>query len=201
MSDLFGAAEIATAPPDGVKGREARGAFYTPDALALAICKTLRDEVRRAPAQIYEPGCGGGAFLRAASATWPSAKLTGIDLVPACEGPGRIIVGDLFEPRHLFGEWPLIIGNPDYAIAEKVVRHCLTQLGPGGHLAFLLRAAFLGSTGRVPLYREHPLRYLQPIAQRPSFTGGGSDPMEYALFVWREGFTGRGEILPPLVWR
>jgi SAM-dependent methyltransferase len=202
VTDLFGHVAPATEPPDGEKGREERDAWFTPELLALAICRSLRDEVRRAPGHILEPGCGGGAFLRAAEAAWPKAKLTGIDLVPACDRPGRIIQGDIFEPRHLFGDWPLIVGNPPYSCAERFVRHCISLLAPGGYLAFLLRAAFLGSGSRVPFYREHPLRYLQPIAPRPTFNNAaGSDPTEYAVFVWQAGHRGRGEILSPLVWR
>ena len=195
MSDLFGPT-INTMPIDGEKGRVERGAFFTPDLLARAIARTLGELI--SPSTVLEPGCGGGAFLRAARAEWPSALLTGVDLLPACDGPGAIFTGDIF--RHQ-GRYDLILGNPDYGRAEEIVRHCMLLLEPGAHLAFLLRAAFLGSTGRVALYREFPLRYLRPIAQRPSFTGGGSDPSEYALFVWQAAFKGNGEILPPLVWR
>jgi len=199
MSSLFGPT-IATQPPDALPTGEkrARGAYYTPDALARAITRTL-GEIIAPPMVILEPGCGGGAFLRAARAEWPSSGIFGIDLVPACDGPGTVLVGDLFKFQGLPN---LVLGNPDFGVAEDVVRHGMKLLTRGCHLAFLLRAAFLGSSGRVPLYREFPLRYLQPIAQRPCFTGDGkTDPMEYALFVWQQGFTGRGEILPPLVWR
>jgi hypothetical protein len=198
MSELF-AREVAIEPLDGDKGREERGAFFTPDALALAIAETLRDECMIYPDTILEPGCGGGAFLRAARAAWPAASLHGVDLAPACKGPGLVEKRDLFG---VSGAFSLVMGNPDYAIAERAVRHCLGLLPTGGHLAFLLRAAFLGSTGRVPLYRDYPLRFFQPIAQRPSFTADGkTDPMEYGIFVFKQGWKGRGELLPPLCWR
>ena len=202
--DLF-AEQPATQPPDGKPFgiKRARGAYYTPDALALALCRTLAAEPSfpAFPKNILEPGCGGGAFLRGARAAWPRAALMGIDLLPACEGPGTVLTGDLFEMK-AWVSIDLVVGNPDFGIAEQAVRHCLKLLAPGGHLAFLLRAAFLGSDGRVPLYRDFPLRFLQPIAQRPCFTGDGkTDPMEYALFVWQQGWTGRGELLQPLVWR
>ena len=136
---------------------------------------------------------------------WPGVSLMGVDLAPACDGPGSVLQMDLFDCDPSVCSVSLVLGNPDYAIAEKAVRHCMSLLAPGGHLAFLLRLAFLGGAGRVQLYRDHPLRYLQPVAQRPSFTGGGSDPMEYGLFVWARDFEGghldRGQLLPPLVWR
>jgi len=71
----------------------------------------------------------------------------------------------------------------------------------GGDVAFLLRITFLAGKGRVPLYGEHPLWSFQPIAGRPSFTGGGSDPSEYGLFCWKKGHQGEGRILGPLEWR
>lgn len=200
MTDLFGEPSINVEPLDGEQGRVERGAFYTPDPLARAICKTLLDECGiRDPLYILEPGCGGGAFLRAVNSTWNPRHLLGVDLQPACSGPGEVLQADLFKTA---GTFDLVVGNPDFTIAEAVVRHCLQHVHRAGYVAFLLRAAFLGSTGRVALYREHPLRYLQPIAQRPSFTTDGkTDPMEYALFIWQQGFKGRGEILPSLVWR
>jgi len=202
-SDLLG--PLPAFHPPHIKPGDARphGEFYTPDALALAICKTLRDQCGVMPSKVFEPGCGGGAFLRGVRGAWPEVPLLGVDLLPACSGPGLVLPMDLFEiDLQTEDDIDLIIGNPDYAIAEKVVRHCLGLLAPGGHLAFLLRAAFLGSSGRVPLFTDYPLRYLQPIAQRPSFTADGkTDPMEYCLFAWQAGFKGRGELLPGLVWR
>lgn len=200
MKDLFGNELIATVAPDGEKGQEERGAFYTPQALADAICRTLKHDLHIGPSSIFEPGCGGGAFLRAAIATWPDASLLGVDLVPACEGPGMVLQQDLFRVK---GPFDLVLGNPDFGIAEAAVRHGLSTLAPGGHLAFLLLASFEEADKRVPLYRSFPLWARQMIAQRASFTNDGqTDQRAYALFVWEQGFRGdsyRG--LRPLVWR
>lgn len=199
MSELF-----ATQPPDALPAgqKRARGAYYTPDALALAICETLRDVcgLRHPEHRILEPGCGGGAFLRAAAQTWPTASLRGVDLLPACEGPGVIEARDLFGLQ-LWGEYTLILGNPDFGNAEAIIRHCLELRCSYGSLAFLLRLNMLAGQKRADLYGAHPLRFFMPIAARPSFTAGGTDASDYGLFVWQQGFRGRGEILPPLVWR
>lgn len=197
--DLFGKPQIAVLPPDKEKGQEERGAFYTPDALALAICRTLRS-LNIGPSSIFEPGCGGGAFLRAAAATWPEAYLHGVDTVPACEGPGLVQRRDLFS---VTSPTDLVLGNPDFAIAEAAVRHGLSILKPGGHLAFLLLASFEESAGRVPLFNEHPLFARQMIAQRASFTADGqTDQRPYALFVWSRDYRGDFYLgLRPLVWR
>lgn len=204
MGDLFGAAEIATQPPDALPAGEARarGAYYTPDKLAVACAQMLSDFISP-PARIFEPGCGGGSFLRAAHATWPKAALLGVDLVPACEGPGTVRAQDLFDPA-LVGPFDLCIGNPDFGIAEQVVRRCLALVQPGGAVAMLLRLGFLASLSRVPLYREHPLSIFAPIAGRPSFTGGGTDQYDYGFFVWVRGglgFQGAGKLLRPLEWK
>jgi SAM-dependent methyltransferase len=193
---------IATQPPDALPEGQLRprGAYYTPDALALACARAVADIVPQ-PFRILEPGCGGGAFLRAAAKTWPSRRqLVGIDLVPACIGPGFVHQSDLFT-MGANGCWDLIIGNPDFAIAEKTVRHCLSILPSGGHLAFLLRISFLASQARVALYREHPLFAFWPIAGRPSFTSGGSDTSEYGLFLWRKGAAAPGLMMQPLEWK
>lgn len=205
IPDLFGE-QPATLPPDGEKGRVERGAFYTDDRLALAIARVLRDELGIVPSNVFEPGCGGGAFLRAAAATWASADLVGIDLVPACTGPGGVVTGDLFAIRRVMrpgAGFSLALGNPDFGIAERVVRHCLENVvTDGGHVAMLLRLSFWESADRVPLFRAYPVRAFASVAQRQSFTGdGGADKVGLGLYVWQRGFTGRGELLQPLVWR
>jgi SAM-dependent methyltransferase len=203
--DLF--EPIAVEPPDGEAGREERDAYYTPDALARAICeKTLKGALHldasldSCRARILEPGCGGGAFLRAAAAAWPAASILGVDLVPACSGPGEVRQQDVFTVQ---GSYDLIVGNPPFMHAEAVVRHCLGLLAPGGTLALLLLASFEESGGRVRLYAEHPLYARQMVAERASFRADGqTDQRAYAVFVWKQGWAGpdyRG--LQPLVWK
>lgn len=218
MGDLFGHEALAVEPPDGDKGRVERGAFYTPQGLALAICGTLRDTLAIDPEAVFEPGCGGGAFLRAVAATWSlnggCGGIHGVDLllpgspdaIEASMGLGDRSTSVIIEQRDLFtctNIGDLAVGNPDFAIAERVVRHCLAQLQPGGYVAMLLLSAFEESNDRIAFWREHPLYARQAIAQRASFRADGQTDMRpYSLFVWRHGWRGpeyRG--LPPLVWR
>jgi hypothetical protein len=197
VTDLFGPV-VATQPPDGEAGR-ARGAYYTNDALALSLVRTLRATLGVPAKTILEPGCGGGAFLRAAEKAWPFAALHGVDLVPACTGPGFIQTRDLFTVQT---GYDLVLGNPDFSIADRVVRHCMGLLTKDGHLALLLRLSFLESIERVPLFTDFPLYAFQPIAQRQSFTGDGQgDKVGLGLYVWKQGHRGPGRILSPLVWR
>lgn len=178
-------------------------AYMTPDALALAICVRLCRLVER-PQSVIEPSAGGGAFVRAVASTWRSATIRAVDIRPECEEAAGAVVFDCCD-------WPeyaqkmglaadLIVGNPPYADALGHAEAALRALRPGGVLAFLLRQSFLSSQRRLPFWREHPLYAFAPIVPRPSFTGGGSDTAEYALFVWREGHRGEGRLLEPLVW-
>lgn len=174
--------------------------YDTPDALALACCKALRENLIAEPLRILEPSCGGGSFLRAVNQTWPEADLFGGDVEPRCEGPGRVIRCDFLDSDLLFGN-ALLLGNPPFALAEEFVRRAFECVREGGVVAFLLRLSFLAGRGRAALYREHPLAALWPIAGRPSFTGGGTDSSEYGLFAWRKGSREPGRIYPPLEWK
>jgi 3'-phosphoadenosine 5'-phosphosulfate sulfotransferase (PAPS reductase)/FAD synthetase len=202
VTDLFGHVAPATEPPDGEKGREERDAWFTPELLALAICRSLRDEVHRSPAHILEPGCGGGAFLRAARLTWPKAKLTGIDLVPACDRPGPD-----HPRRHLRAAPPL----------QRLAAHCrepALQLR-GAVRAALHLAARAGRPSRVPaagcVPRQRLARAVLPRASAalPAADRAAADlqqrrgvrPDRVRRLRLAAGLQGRGEILPPLVWR
>jgi SAM-dependent methyltransferase len=191
--------EYAVEPPDGDKGREERGAHYTPRVLAMAMCRSLKAATGIEPKTILEPGCGGGAFLFAADATWPKASLLGVDLLPACIGPGVVVERDLFDVE---GPFDLIVGNPDFTHAESIVRHCFAQLAPGGLLALLLLSDFEGSKGRLPFWSGQPLYMRQAIGgARPSFREDGQTDMRpYAMHVWKEGHRGNYIGLPPLDW-
>lgn len=203
MADLFGHVAPALVPPDGEKGQKERGAFYTPDDLAVEICRTLRESLGLfgSGLTVFEPGCGGGAFLRAAASVLHPITLYGVDLLPACTGPGRVEQRDLFDVKD--ERFSLILGNPDFSIAETVVRHCTRLMAMNGVIALLLLSAFEESRTRIPFWREHPLYLRQAIgAPRPCFKANGETDMRpYSLFVWKQGHTGDYRGLSPLVWR
>jgi len=112
------------------------GDFQTPPALALAGTGTLyRLGVR--PRSILEPTCGRGAFVSAASVTFPDAEsILGIDInrdhladaeVAACQSDPRIRLsqGDFFQldwdrfVTESRGPW-LIIGNPPWVTSASL---------------------------------------------------------------------------------
>lgn len=193
-------------------------AYFSPRPLAKAIVdrlvplmhtRTIESEPVR---HILEPSAGDGAFVEAAKAAWPHARITALE-------PNRISSSSfhLTQHRTTFEAWcaarekskaaklamprdiDLVIGNPPYSLAEAHVT-LARQTSPV--VAFLLRLSFLGSQERErTLWSAPGLRYLIPIARRPSFTGGGSDACEYAVFIWERGFAGNAELLPHLKWQ
>lgn len=163
--------------------RAGRDAYYTPDAVAVAIVRGLR--LLRGTV-VLEPSAGGGAFVRALVEA--GAIVTTIDIDPAAAGLGQghaAAVCDFLRYRRRHS-W--IVGNPPFNDAEAHVRHALS-LADGG-VAFLLRLAFLESTKRAALWREHPPARVDVLSRRPSFTGGGTDSAAYAVFRWEAGHTG-----------
>jgi len=204
---------LLTATP-AQRERRADDAYYTNPALASAITTTLAGLIP-APSVVIEPSCGGGAFLSAARATWPDCpallgydvRQEAVDALKVRGGVGADHVGrlDWLDPTWAgpgIDHADLILGNPPYLDAQQHIETSLTRLAEGGHLAFLLRLSLLGGAERArTLWARPGLRYLQTVSPRPSFTGTGNDTADVAVFVWQRGFTGRAEILPPLVWR
>lgn len=178
--------------------RARNDAYFTPDALARAVCERLEDLFDRAPHFILEPGAGGGAFLRAACVVWPEAARLGLDLEPQALGVEK---GDFLAVKPS-AHFSLVVGNPPYNLAEEFVDAAMKHLEHGGHAAFLLRLSFLGGQARArTLWGRRNLRWLIPITPRPSFTPDGkTDASEYAIFVWRCGWLGNAEIDSPLWW-
>lgn len=191
--------------------RREHDAYFTAPPLARAIVERIDFLRGSAPREVIEPHCGGGAFVWAARQVWPEATIAAFDLVD--RGGGELVaahadsfgVRDWLTPGTFSASTDLIIGNPPYGDAEAHVRRSLEVVRPGGMVAFLLRLSFLASQGRLRGVSASGsggmgLFGVHPIAPRPSFTGQGSDNSEYALFVWKRGWSGAAEIGVPLFW-
>ncbi len=183
--------------------------YQTDATLALEITKRLA-ELIPPPKRIVEPSAGVGAFVKAARIVWPDAHVTAVEVRPECEtalkelGANQVVIDDLGWENTLggFKDYDLVLGNPPYSHAQQHAELGLTRLNPGGHLAFLLRMAFLNSQSRVETLWSKPtdrLRYLLPLAQRPSFTGDGkTEHSEYAQYIWEKDWTGDATLLKHL---
>lgn len=168
--------------------------YYTPDALAEAICgidavRAILDAAEVDVVRALDPHAGGGAFVRALTRRIPC--VTALDIDPAAPALGMDIdcaCEDFLAHR---GRYDLVVGNPPFADAEAHVRHALSLLSPGGRLVFLLRLAFLAGQARADaLWASISPKEVHVLSKRPSFTGGGTDSADYAVFVWEAGWTG-----------
>lgn len=212
---------------NGKTERREHDAYFTPPELARAIVERVATFIGEM-GRIWEPHCGGGAFVAAARAQWPKHWITALDLVDRRDGAlaagaCRFVKHDWLqplpaklEPYTQVDPPDLIIGNPPFLDAEAHVRRALEVVRPpegphgyykeGGHVAFLLRLAFLASGERLRgISASGPsgmgLKMVCPIAPRPSFTGLGSDNSEYALFVWQRDFKGLATLGEPIFWK
>lgn len=187
--------------------------YQTSLKLALGVCERLAT-LFPGPKTILEPSAGLGRFVTASRQYWPNADITSVEVREECEEPLKSSGSN----RVLMGTWEdvnladvpvpdLIVGNPPYEFAQEHFELALKRVRQpqdghlGGHVAFLLRMAFLNSQARVKTFWDKlpGFRYLLPLAQRPSFTGDGkSEHSEYAVYVFNVGYMGLAQILPHL---
>ena len=167
--------------------RRTDDAYYTPDALAEALVGLLPI----VGAGCWEPHAGGGAFVRALEQrSGRSVVATDIhgwgaplDFLAVCNPPPGT-------------SW--VVGNPPFRGHEQHIDKALSLVP---NVAFLLRLAVMESAARVPMWKRWPLRRVHILAERPSFTGGGTDSAAYGFFWWERGYTGPAEVVPGWSWR
>lgn len=154
-----------------------------------------------------EPCAGDGCLAEAAAKTLDRAPgghthWDTFDIVPRLPGSrehaylsGCVVERDFLsvEPSE---SYDLIITNPPYSKAREIIEHALKF--EGADVVMLLRLNFLASAKRAPwLQGNMPDVYVLP--NRPDFTGGGGDSIDYAWFVWpwpRNTGPGKLVILP-----
>lgn len=188
--------------PNEAAGRRELDAYYTPFPLAQHLVDLLP---LREGQRVLEPSAGGGSFLRALAhrsereRLW--LRLIALDANPAA--PALVqdlgIEQDVKRVHADFLTWPgmgadWVVGNPPYVDAELHVRRAIEEVRVGGHVAFLLRLAFLESAERFEFWTAFPPRKVWVLAERPSFTGGGSDNAAYGFFWWTRGWDAPAEL-------
>ncbi|MEA3203313.1 MAG: hypothetical protein QOI63_988 [Thermoplasmata archaeon] len=175
--------------------------YATTPPMALLACQTLRSDfianpgVILEPSSILEPGCGSGSWLPGIRATWPSARILGVERNPELADYSRRR-GFTVEQRDLLrgelGTYDLIVGNPPFKYADELIPMLLTRLRPGGVLAFLLRLNFFEGQDRYErFWRIYPATAAYPLPARPGFTAdGGTDGTGYMICCWQQGKAG-----------
>lgn len=184
------------------------GRYFTDPRVSRAIIRHL--PIWRDGLVVLEPSCGSGSFLDQLvllqAARQLQLYLYGLDVdenAPAMVGPADALLycralQDFLQPSLPDG-WPrpdVVIGNPPYSeIPEDATRavevasdHAQRALAvTRRHVVMLLPTAFLGATRkRFPWWKRHRrhLRDVWLLWPRPSFTGGGTDSREFAVFWW-----------------
>lgn len=168
--------------------RRPHDAYLTPDPLALALVSTLPV----AGATCWEPHAGGGAFVRAIAAH--GGRCIGTDINGEWGPPVDFLAAD--SPPTGACDW--IIGNPPFRGFAAHVEHALAM---APNVAFLLRLAVMESAQRAELWARWPLLRVYVLAERPSFTDGGTDSCAYGWFIFRRGYAGPAEIVPGWSWK
>ena len=168
--------------------RDGLDRYYTPQLCADACVSWLPDSWG-STAAFEEPSFGGGAFVRALRGRWPSVPVTGFDLDPDADSTGLqwAITGDYLATGAVMQPGITVVGNPEYRNAEAHVRHALAR---APRVAMLLRLAFAETKKRAPFWEEWPAAAVHVLAERPSFTGNGTDGCAYGLFVWSRDHVG-----------
>lgn len=169
--------------------------YFTP-----AWCvERLLEEIDLPKGLWLEPCAGNGAIIKACNSLhsqWhPYMKWRANEINKKYEGDllklvqhYHLRIGD-FLTMNLLDMYPednqenpdVIITNPPFALAMQIVEHAFT-FDPT-YVVMLLRLNFLASASRAAFMRRRmPDVYVLP--NRPSFTGGATDSIEYAWFVW-----------------
>ena len=84
--------------------------------------------------------------------------------------------------------------NPPFNIAQQIIERALDDVIEGGEVIMLLRLNFLGAQKRKQFWQDTPLKHVFVLSKRPCFINGKSDSIEYAWFVWQDGYEGKATI-------
>ena len=151
----------------------------------------LLEEVDLPGGQWLEPAAGTGMLIEAVNAIRRDIQWKAIELRDTCEsalsgavGPlGEVSITDFLQvaPQDSGQEFTVIITNPPYSMAMPMIEHSLAF--QSRFVVMLLRLNFLASESRAKFMRQYsPDVYVLP--NRPSFSGRGTDSIDYAWFVW-----------------
>lgn len=129
-------------------------AFYTPRPVVELIWETLRDAgiCDEGTAEILEPGCGTGNFMRCVPAGL-DVHVTGVEIDPVSAGLARvlcpdhmIVAADIAKCEIPEGSFDAAIGNVPYSDAIKIdgvplhdymIKRAVAAVRPGGIVAVL----------------------------------------------------------------
>jgi hypothetical protein len=171
-----------------------RNDFYPTPAWCV---RRLLEQLFLPSGRWLEPGAGEGAIIKATARS--DIKWTALELRPSCRRslellikPSQVFIGDYLASAksHPLGNqhFDVVLANPPFTSAMEFVQESLRRAST---VVMLLRLNFLATGKRSEFMRTHcPDVYVLP--DRPSFTGKGTDSIEYGWFVWKQGDAPRG---------
>lgn len=177
--------------------------FPTPMPL-VGVCVARIAELAIDPApRILDVGAGDGRWGMVARRYWPDATIVGVEIRDVeAEAAWRKnydywlhcnFLSLKAVPYDCPDQFDVIIGNPPFKIAQRLVKRCIANLAPSGYLNFLLRLGFLcGQRRNRDFWPSYEVQHFDLCPKRPSFSvDGGTDMTEYGLYRWQEGFKGQ----------
>jgi len=136
----------------------------------------------------FEPCAGEGDIIKAVNAKREDVRWCAHELREECTNVlhetdyvAQVRIGDILtRPVADLPQASVCITNPPFSIAQPILEHLLK--GDFEHLIFLQRVNWCAGP-RAALFREiQPSLYVLP--DRPSFTGGSTDSIEYGWWVF-----------------
>jgi len=85
-------------------------------------------------------------------------------------------------------KYDLIITNPPFSLSIEIIKKALDDVKTGGIVVMLEKLNFFGSKDRKPFWDEYLPEYSFIHHRRMSFTGKGTDSIEYCHMIWRKGY-------------
>ncbi len=169
--------------------------YVTPANVVGAFIKRFEEKVFdfNPRWQYLDPCCGGDQNNPATyievlkDHLGPETKITGIDIRTDSRSDvqGDFLTMDLKENHP-----DVIISNPPFYLAEEFIVHSLNKVSEGGLVIMLLRLNFFGSQKRRNFFENNMPKYCFIHHRRISFTGGPTDSIEYAHFVFQKNDKG-----------
>lgn len=134
--------------------------------------------------EVWEPCGRGGAIARELVRQLPQLRVTATDIVP--DPANAVAALDLLQAKQLLA--PIVITNPPFALAGRMIAHLLDQLH-APYVALLLKTQFWstdteGGRGRLGLFRRHPPNWRWDCTWRVDFTGQENSTMNVSWFIW-----------------
>jgi hypothetical protein len=185
-----------------VEDRKFYGLYYTPKLLSSFHVSIISNYLSNKTPKILEPGAGKGSYIKAIYKYLDPRKVSVVEPLKqnveylSKKFPDINLYGTFYEDINFKKEsFDLIIGNPNYILAESHITLSMNYLKEGGILSFLLRLNFLGSQKRKQFWINYKPFRIHSLSTRPKFFGSGTDMTEYALFTWIKGWNGGTDLI------